>query len=187
MEVNKFVTMCLWALNFGAGEHVQKGWVVLPQSLDCDFRLIWYGEQKFFVFIKVKITRKRVFMRSFIVDICFYICPVFLPENKFETLLIHRYYYLVCPHWERWKTLTGNNVSSTMCPSFRSGYCLFDIFLSSPQQRKVFVYPGISDATMGSVFITGMNVMVTDSAMTGATNGIVVCIYNYDYKTRLPT
>ena len=40
--------------------------------------------------------------------------------------------------------------------------------------------------TMGSVFITDMNVMVADSAMTGATNGIVVCIYNYDYKTRLP-
>ena len=29
---------------------------------------------------------------------------------------------------------------------------------------------------MGSVFITDMNVMVADSAMTGATNGIVVCI-----------
>ena len=48
-------------------------------------------------------------------------------------------------------------------------------FLSSPQQHKVFVHPEISDATMGSVFITGMNVMVADSAMMGATNGIVVC------------
>ena len=68
MEVNKFVTMCLWALNFGADEHIQKGFAPLPQSLDCDFCLIWYEEQKIFVFIKVKITRKRVFMRSFIVD-----------------------------------------------------------------------------------------------------------------------
>ena len=48
-------------------------------------------------------------------------------------------------------------------------------FLSSPQQYKVHVHPGISDVTMGSVFITDMNVMVVDSAMTGATNGIVVC------------
>ena len=59
-------------------------------------------------------------------------------------------------------------------------------FLSSPQQHKVFVHPGISDVTMGSVFTTDTNVMVAASAMTEATNGIVVCIYNYDYKTRLP-
>ena len=49
-------------------------------------------------------------------------------------------------------------------------------FLSSPQQHKVLVHPGISDVTMGYVFITRINVMVADSALTGATNGIVVCI-----------
>ena len=44
--------------------------------------------------------------------------------------------------------------------------CVWRFFLSSLQQHKVLVHPGISDVTMGYVFITGMNVMVADSALT---------------------
>ena len=53
MKVNKLVTMGLWTFHFGAGEHVQKGWVALPRSLECDIRLICMEIQGIFVFIVV--------------------------------------------------------------------------------------------------------------------------------------
>ena len=37
--------MCPWALNFGAGDRAcSEGWGPLPQSIDCDIRLNWYGK-----------------------------------------------------------------------------------------------------------------------------------------------
>ena len=54
----------------------------------------------------------------------------------------------------------------------------FLCFLFFWQQHKVFVRGISSDVTVDNVFITIINAMVAGTAMTAATNGIVVCSYD---------